>query len=250
VSGSPIVLHGAAVEPLLAAVGRVVASGVEVVLIGGLAVNCRLGQVHRPTLDVDFVADETRPSVVELLVDRGVAELHDRYLLADGAKVELIETEPLDTLPPDVDDPYDRLFVLAHRWAFETATSLTVMAGRSTITAQVATAGALVAAKLGAVVGTRREARKRASDAFDLLMLLRACDDVADLVQAGPPDLPELVAMGVRRVFIDEVGTTMRHVRAHGGDWGPLTDDDFVDEGTALLARLERPRGSAGRLSA
>jgi len=127
VSGEPTVVFAPtpAVRKLVDPLRKVVqVPGLNVVLIGGLAVACRLAHVHRSTGDADLVADEETESPVATLVRAGIGvadPTSEQRVYVDEAKLEVIGTSPVPD-PVAVEDDEDRLFVLGHRWAFETGT--------------------------------------------------------------------------------------------------------------------------------
>jgi hypothetical protein len=141
VSAPGIVLAGAAVAQMVRAAER--AQGVpqlRLAIIGGLAVTCRLGHVHRATGDVDAVVDDVvglaADSGAQLLVEAGIAEpdpgdgVHRVFI--NGTKLEIIDTQEL---PADVSDiaALDRLFVVGHRWALDSAEPIRVLVASSDV---------------------------------------------------------------------------------------------------------------------
>lgn len=202
----------------------------RVAVVGGLAVTCRLATAHRATADVDVVAGEPEVlaqghSVAQNLIDAGVA-LPDpgktkTRVHVFGTKVEIIETEPLHLATAGAIEPAsDRLFVLSHRWALETATPCTIRVRGTSIATEVpvATAPSLVAMKLHAIQD-RKDDRKRASDAWDLYRLLEAHLWRGALVGAfddAPGDCLQLVVESLQRVFRSEVTRTRRWLVAYG----------------------------------
>lgn len=130
-------------------------TGLPVALIGGLAVTCRLATAHRPTRDVDLVAETSPDLVAEAgtvsanLISGGVARAaHDAAsvrLCVGDTKVEIIETERLDEIESaGIEPERSRLFVVGHRWALESATSVSISVTDTDveITVPVATASA------------------------------------------------------------------------------------------------------------
>jgi len=89
------------------------------VLIGGLAVNVRLGRVHRATNDVDTVT-HGQPRLVELLVEGGAEKLSAAKvrLLDPGVEVDVMESTEGQALP--IGDE-ERTFALVRRWAMTSA---------------------------------------------------------------------------------------------------------------------------------
>ena len=198
-------------------------AGDRVALIGGLAVACRLGSVHRVTQDVDAVAEAGpgEPDVIEILVADAAVERTDRAhrVMVGDVKVEIIETVDL---PDDLDDiSHDqRLFVLAHRWGLTTATTMTVRVAGESLEASlpVASGASLVAMKLHAAID-RADDAKRASDLYDIYRLLERDERLlqARSFASAPHDLAGLVAAGVSRLFDDAAERSARWLLVHGG---------------------------------
>ncbi len=225
-------------------------------LVGGLAVTVRLATVHRATNDVDTVSDGDGPRefALEYLGDAGGPGA-DRIEI-DGVKVDVMATAPLpDDASELPDGDVDRLFVLGHRWALETAqpVSIEVVAGEAATQAdlRVATAPALIACKLHAIASRRdTSTAKRESDALDLVRL------AGDLVRnpavmaqfaVAPFDLARLV-----RAQVDEwlVGGSMRAARliGLGAGTGEATIEprDIATIGTMFIERISGVSGEAG----
>lgn len=191
-------------------------------LVGGLAVTIRLATAHRATVDVDTVAEGEGPRNLALryLGDASAASTH--RIEIDGVKVDVMATWPLPTKADELpEEDSDRLFVLGHRWALETATGVTVdvldqdgVAVTQSIELPVATVPALIACKLHAI-GDRRGAStsKQESDALDLVRLVgavaRSDGELGSLADA-PFDLSALVERQVERWFIAERLRTAR----------------------------------------
>jgi hypothetical protein len=153
--------------------------------------------------------------------------------------VEIIETQrirPIDVA--DIQPDRARLFVLAHRWALETATecTITVVGANVDVTVPVATPAALVAMKLHSIED-RSEDRKRASDAWDLVRLLVAPNAQGELtatLATGPDGLAPLVMAALDRRFRVDVTRTRRWIRGYGDPaWAELLTDDAL-AGVAL----------------
>lgn len=228
------------------AVARVAGvSDMRIALIGGVAVACRLGAAHRATQDADLVADPEAPgsSAAVLVADRlGAVRAADDRVVVDGTKVEIIDTDALDSTALHELDRLDHLFVAAHRWALESAEPLDIAVQGDTAAARlpVATSGALVAAKLHPLLGRRRAQHKRASDVYDLVQLLEAhFGDIADAVAGAPYGLPDLVANGVGRVLVDEADQAVRLMRAHGEPaWARRRPEELAVLGRRFVERL------------
>lgn len=124
-------LADSGVAPLvesLAALAESVSTG-EFAVIGGLAVLARLEGSHRVTYDLDTVVTQhgDEPSAAETVIRTdGV----DGLLL--GTKIDCIAVGdvPASDIPPDQlpEAETDRIFVLAHRWALDTAEDFTLTA--------------------------------------------------------------------------------------------------------------------------
>jgi hypothetical protein len=194
-----------AVAALLDAAVQVQQTEPSSALVGGVAVICRLATAHRATLDADTVVEEREPGVLEVLrarPDTSVpADPDSQGVLIHGALVEIIEVAPV--LPADVaavDDPRDRLFVAAHRWALDTAEPADIdtapASGRRRLA--IATPAGLAATKTHALVGRRGGRQdKMGSDLLDLLLLFEHFDDDGGLtaaLRAAPYGLGGLVA--------------------------------------------------------
>jgi hypothetical protein len=247
---------GAEVEALVRAAGLVVAhAGVPVALIGGLAVSCRLGTAHRVTADVDVVVGDptvvSAGSAAENLVAAGVGQ-RDRgasvvRVVVEGTKVEIIETTAVDpAVAAGIEPERARLFVLAHRWALESATPVRICVVGAGVESdvRVATAAALVAMKLHAFQD-RSDDRKRASDAWDLFRLIDrfGADRQFALDLAGAPDdLPALMRDGIAHAFVDDVTRTRRWLRAYGEpEWAGRADEAALVEVGELFADAIAP---------
>ena len=98
------------------------------VLIGGLTVSCRLGFEHRVTNDVDgLYFNRSADAIEQVLIAHDVSSDGHRVVFDDGTKLDVIEVADLDPnqLP---DDESNRLFIEAHRWAYDSATTETIRA--------------------------------------------------------------------------------------------------------------------------
>ena len=150
-------------------------TGRSVVLVGGLAVVCRLPTPYRVTTDIDTVdrraADES--SQLQLLVSAGArrsgpAGVLVRTPLGD-VQVDILEVTDSDVhdLP---EDPTDRLHVLSHAWAASSASVVALSAdGLLPLTVKVAEPGPLIAMKLQSVMN--RGAAKEGTDLLDIVRI-------------------------------------------------------------------------------
>jgi predicted nucleotidyltransferase len=206
--------------------------------------------VHRATGDVDAVADEVVGLAVEsgaqLLVDAGIAEpdpteRHHRVFI-DGTKIEIIDTQEL---PSDVTDlpELNQLFVLGHRWAFESGEPLRIAVTGSDVDVvlTVATPPALVATKVHAFCDRQGEA-KRASDAYDIYRLLETYDHDGHIAQAtrrGPRGLAGVMREVLDRRFLEDATRVVRYLKTYGDPaWPAIESDDIGRVVGTFTARL------------
>lgn len=218
-------------------------------LVGGLAVTIRLATVHRATNDIDAVSDGEGPRDLALryLGDRDAAR--GNRLELSGVKVDVMETWPLPDDERELpESDLDRLFVVGHRWALDSATPVQIHAASSeggateSGTLTVATASALVACKLHAIADRRGQSlSKRESDALDLVRivgdLVRSKDSI-DALRAAPFDLASLVASQLERWFVTDALRTARLANAAGPVGGRLDANDVSTIGGLLLDQL------------
>jgi len=180
VSGStapPVVdLLGTSMSALVHAIPAIIArTGRPVIVIGGLAVLCRLTRPYRVTTDLDTVTrrSEHEPAQLELLLDSGAEPGGVSGALvatrAGQVQVDVLEVtdDELTNLP---EDPTDRLHVLSHAWAAATATPVIIRADdMAELTVAVGQPGPLIAMKLQSVMN--RGATKEATDLLDIIRL-------------------------------------------------------------------------------
>ena len=247
-SGERIILAGAAdsnAASLVHATARLADANLgPYALVGGLAVMCRLAAVHRATQDVYTVTETTAPTAVEVIAT-SVGQ-HDpsnsNRAVIDGITIDVIDTESFR--PEDLVgiDSADRLFVVSHRWALDTATATELIAGGEVASIRVATPSALVAMKSGALLGGRmREPRKRASDLYDLYRLVLEHDrtgGIADALSAAPFDLGHLVADALEARIVEEPERAVRWLLDGGTEMSNVTPDDLRDVIRPLNNRL------------
>lgn len=212
-------------------------AGVQVALIGGLAVMCRVTGWQRATGDVDVVSD-TQADVVagtsaaENLVKAEVADRDPGTdsvgLWVAGTKVEIIETREVRAdQAADIEPESDRLFVLGHRWGLDSADQMILQVVDSPVRAEIPVArpAALLTMKLHSI-DTRTEDRKRASDAWDIYRLLDTHNrngTVTAELKAGPDGLADLAAEALDRFFRRDRTCTCRWVVVYGDPTWPAT---------------------------
>jgi predicted nucleotidyltransferase len=246
VSGEPTVfLEGPAADGLVE--GLAALAGLDVVLIGGLAVMARLGRVHRATRDVDALFDNPsdEPTTVRL-VSAGIAidDPAPQRVVIGRTVIDVIDTQPLPDDPHLLpDDPGSRLFVCAHRYAYESAALMRIVSATSETTARVATPPALIAMKAHALAFARRQRRseKRSSDLADLYRLIASVDLAETAAALAAPSWglgaqvrvaltadvgadPEMSIAALRRSDVAEIAT--------------IDADDFEATIAGLLTRL------------
>jgi hypothetical protein len=210
----------------------------ELCLIGGLAVLCRVGVPHRTTVDLDVV---TRGLATQDLALRRLATTvtdPSRYSFDDGVDLDVIEVAPQSA--EDVEaafvaagGPTDLEFsVVAHTWAHDHASVMDVVAVDETSAEPLAEArGRRIATTLGLVAmkvvvvplraGLRSE--KRVSDLYDLGRLVATGRLTAADLDALPTRLRGVTIERLVDWFVEPAGRdrTYRSVR--------LFDDPVLD---------------------
>ncbi len=227
---------------LLAAVAQL--EGYDFALVGGLAVMVRLGGAHRVTRDLDSVFDNPDEDTAASLVTAGVAAPTDdgNGVFLDGMKLDVIDTQPLPAAVEEVvADPAGRLFVCAHRYAYEAATPLIIGAADTTATIRVATPAALIACKAHALRYARaqRRATKRPGDLFDLYRLAldhhdRLIEEIAD----APWRLRAQVAAALNEDLGDMEQAAAALRSSPVAELAAVDANDITDVLTDLLASL------------
>lgn len=214
-----------------------VLSTFEPVIVGGLAVMSRIGGEHRVTQDIDSTFNRPDdPPTMALLVAGGIAVPGDatQRVRIGGAVVDVIDTFEIDEdeLP---DDPKGRLFVCAHRYAWETGTPMSFIGDANRATLRVATIDALIAMKAHALRFGRpeRRAKKRASDLYDVLRL--SALDTDQLLVDAPWDLAAQVNDALTTDLADRGAAAAILRNIPGMDLSETAVDRAVD---TLLNRL------------
>jgi Nucleotidyl transferase AbiEii toxin, Type IV TA system len=224
-AAAPVLLQapdGSMTARLVETVAKVAEAGLgQYALVGGLAVTCRLSQVHRATGDIDTLTETTNPAALELL-GRSVGERDGNRIYIDGIKVDVIDTLALDYDAIDGIEGPDRLFLLGHRYALETARPATIMVTHdgsviAEASTPLATPAGLVATKLHALQ-TRPDASapKRATDLYDVYLLAGDyLDEIATDLAAAPLGLGSAVAAALAEAVLDDPTAARRPLAMH-----------------------------------
>jgi len=250
VSGSRVTFLGDAMAAVVQGVEEVRnLIGQPPVVIGGVAVMCRLSVPYRATTYLDLV-DRLRGQVPQLQVLRAArnAEAVEPAAVLlptpyGQVKVDVLEVRQVEIDEPS-DDPGDRLHASAHAWANDTASEVTIEVAslrgvQVEVSTLVAEPGPLIAMKLQAIMN--REAAKQGTDLQDIARLL--LDE-----QVRPTALAQLgncrastaadIALHVDLWLVRRRRQAMRWVHDVGGSDLTLDDLDLVAE--LLLAASER----------
>lgn len=211
-------------------------------VIGGLAVSCRLAQAHRATGDVDTLVETTNPTALQRITAAfGHRDPDSGTLTVDGVKVDLISTEAINSDDLDGIDGPDRLFVAGHRYALESATVATVVAGTGTdapsASFPIATPAGLIGTKIHALQSRPdRNSPKRSTDLYDIYRLAVAHHDVIVVaLRSAPFDLDQLVVKALHETVLNDPTRAVRPLRLSDDvALNMLTADDLVD----VLGRL------------
>ncbi len=221
-------------------------TGREVIVIGGLAVVCRLTHPYRATTDLDTVnrRSGTERSQLQLLLASGAAASGVSGALvatpAGDVQVDVLEVTDAELahLP---DDPTDRLHVLSHAWAAATATPIQIRAdGLPDLKVAVAEPGPLVAMKLQSIMN--RGAAKEGTDLLDIISLTldpTAGATVRSQLAGADRQLRQDAVRHAHRWFTDHSERSLRLIHAvPEGRTTQLDDLHLVGEliGTALSA--------------
>ena len=219
------------------------------VVVGGLAVMCRLSDPYRATTDLDVVdrlLGET-PQLQILRAAPGAEPVAPTSVLLPTAygqvKVDVLEVRQIEIDQPS-DDPGDRLHAFAHAWASDTATEVTIgvaplSAVPVEVSALVAEPGPLVAMKLQAIMN--RTADKQGTDLQDIArIILDEQVRPAALAQLASCDTSAAadIALHVDLWMVDRRRQSLRWIHDAGGT--DLTLDDLNLVAELLIAACGR----------
>lgn len=240
----PLIALPTSAGPLLEAARTVLATPdlPPVVLIGGLAVTMRVsaaGAVHRATIDIDLVTVDAKPEAVEVLADAHATP--KQPLMIGEVKVDIIATSPITDQDLEGLDDQNRLFVAAHRWAFESGRpSRMTTIGSEPLDALVASTASLVATKCHAIgfPTSRRRATKHASDLLDLFRLVQLHNRGGDLsreLREAPAGLARIIADIAHREAIANAASAAKQMSGAAREEIEVEEvrviiGDFVDE--------------------
>lgn len=195
-------------------------TGRPVIVVGGLAVLCRLSRPYRATTDLDTVSRLHAGQVgqLQLLVAAGATPSGPAGVQVQtplgSVQVDVLEVTDAD-FSPLPEDPTDRLHVLSHAWAAQTATPVHLVADNAPpVTVLVARPAALVAMKLRSVMN-----RGAAKEGTDLLDIVRLTTDpatavaVIDGLRAADDQLKADALLHAGRWFHDSAARTLQRIR-------------------------------------
>lgn len=203
----------------------------------------QLAEAHRATADVDTVADDDAGQLGPAL-----AVLASE--LEDGTKIDVITTG--SWLAPELpDDDLDRVFVLGHWWAVQTAEPVQLQAIDGLVVSAaavvlVARPAALVACKLQSCRRRQRDQAKAASDIYDIYRLLVEHDrdgGVAAALAAGPHDLGSWCADALTETFVTDAARSARRlgISARGPAMASIREIDLEVVGALCADAVRRP---------
>ncbi len=224
-------------------------------LIGGLAVLCRVGVPHRSTVDLDAVTRDLAGVHDEIASLAVTAPGGGQYTFAGNFDLDVIDVSPeptgalIDQLGETGEPLGDlELNVIAHTWAYETATRLDLVAveeGPGTVLARaddrlVASPTGLVAMKATTVpLRSSSKPEKRASDLYDLGRLVVTAGVTVDDVAELPTQLRVPVLDRLEHWFRTPAGRDRTYREVRRFDEPRLDLDDAADAVEGLLVARE-----------
>ncbi len=197
------------------------------ILIGGLAVLCRVGVPHRTTVDLDTLARGLNTFDDELSRVATSASGGGQYVMPGDIDLDVIDVSPnsatelseqIDTGGAVTDLEFN---VIAHTWAHDNATPMTITVLdddgallESAPARLVATSAGLIAMKATTVpLRASSRSEKRASDLYDIARLSFLVTPKS--LEGMPPVLGAEVADRLEGWFVDPRGRdrTYREIR-------------------------------------
>ena len=247
----PVVLTGRRDGTTHREVALLASLPVELRLIGGLAVMCRVGTPHRATIDLDAVA-RVLPTVQDDLVRLALTSTGGgQYTFSGGMDLDVIDVVPLttDELIAALGGPDGltdlELNVVAHTWAHDSATTLDIVAVDEDSGAPLAQATDRLVASAAGIVAMKAttiplrassKPEKRASDLYDLGRLLVAGRIPPAEIAAMPAPLRTTVTERVRGWYVDDAGRDRTYRSIRRFDEPMLDLDDTADAVEDLFA--------------
>lgn len=249
-SGKRVSFVGDAMTAVVQAIDEVhTLIGAPPVVVGGVAVMCRLSTPYRATTDLDVVDRMLGPTPqLEMLrAAEGATPVEPAAVLLPtpfgDVKIDVLEVRQIELDEPS-DDPGDRLHASAHAWANDTATDVTIEVVRLNgdpveVTTKVAEPGPLIAMKIQAVMN--RSVDKQGTDLRDIVRLTLdpearpvALSQIATVDGAIARD----IAIHVDLWLVRRKDQALRWIRGTGDQDVAIDDLDLVAE--LLLAACER----------
>lgn len=216
------------------------------VLIGGIAVFLRLGQITRPTADADTVA-RSQAELIAALVDDDITSVVTGGDIQIEVNNNLVEIDVMDL----ADDPLPpgnelRAFALARRCALTTAETQQVIVtntSNATIASSMiplATIAALTALKTVSMVRRPHgnNPQKVGSDVHDLVRLINngGAREIARTIVGFNTELAKWVETEIRRAFGPDLKYTILRLRKHDRSAAALALRDEDIEAAVILA--------------
>lgn len=185
---------------------------------------CRAGRLYRATSDVDTIVDDA--AVVARMRAQPSTTTTTNGFALDGTIIDIIAVGTIDDAEQLPDDPGDRLFVLSHRFAFDTAEPVVIeiveptdrrVVARAEVA--MATPAALVAMKLQSYPKRRGPSiAKQGSDLEDIHALLVRCGEDPELsgpLAAAPFAMGALCVDAIQMLLIDDADIAAGRVRRY-----------------------------------
>lgn len=249
-SGRRVTFVGDAMAAVVQAIDEIHSLiGAPPVVVGGVAVMCRLSTPHRATTDLDVVDRMLGPApqLVVLRAAAGATAVEPAAVLLPTrfgeVKIDVLEVRQIELDEPS-DDPGDRLHATAHAWANDTATDVTIEVVRLNgdpveVTPKVAEPGPLIAMKIQAVMN--RAADKQGTDLRDILRLTldpKARPVALDQISTVDDSIARDIAIHVDLWLARRKDQVLRWIRNTGDQDATMDDVDLVAD--LLLAACER----------
>lgn len=211
------------------------------VVIGGLAVLARLANPYRATTDLDVVDRMQRgtPHLELLRRSPGAEPIEPSAVLLPTrhgpVKVDVLAVRQAELDHPS-DDAGDRLHAVAHAWAHESATDVTIEVGLPdgsvfAVNTPVAEPGPLIAMKLQAVMN--RGSAKQGTDLLDIVRLLfdpGTRTDALTQIAETPRSVADDIRIHSEYWFGRQQRPVLRLIHSAGGDEIRLDDLSLVTE--------------------